>query len=191
MKIMNMFSSFGKHSESKRYEKLLQFILNVSLLVAVFETFRIKSIHSFELDIAHYLPTCGYSWHSFKTYLRYWKVSIYKKYDRGRYLNALYELLSKFKQSINVWFSLQLYLKKYGDKAKLLFTDTDSSLYEIEAENFYEDFYKNKKLFDFSKHSKNLKYYDKINDLLVGKGWNIWRTFKKFCCRIKSKNVLT
>ena len=30
--------------------------------------------------------------------------------------------------------------KKYGDRAKLLFTDTDSLTYEIEAEDVYQDF---------------------------------------------------
>ena len=30
--------------------------------------------------------------------------------------------------------------KKYGDRAKLLFTETDSLTYEIEAEDVYQDF---------------------------------------------------
>ena len=32
------------------------------------------------------------------------------------------------------------YIKqKYGDKAKFLFTDTDSLMYEIQTEDFYKD----------------------------------------------------
>ena len=43
------------------------------------------------------------------------------------------------------------YIKKnYGDKAKLLFTDTDSLTYEIEAADVYHDFWNDKDKFDNS-----------------------------------------
>ena len=41
------------------------------------------------------------------------------------------------------------YMKNKFD-AKLLFTDTDSLVYEIKAEDIYEDFYLDNDLFDFS-----------------------------------------
>ena len=40
------------------------------------------------------------------------------------------------------------YIKsKYGKNSKLLFTDTDSSMYEIKTEDIYEDFGNNKEMF--------------------------------------------
>ena len=46
------------------------------------------------------------------------------------------------------------YIKnKYDNKSKLLFTDTDSLMYEIKTEDVYEDFSSNKEMFDFSNHS--------------------------------------
>ena len=49
------------------------------------------------------------------------------------------------------------YIKqKYGDKAKLLFTDTDSLMYEIETEDFYKDISKDvKDRFDTSDYPEN------------------------------------
>ena len=49
------------------------------------------------------------------------------------------------------------YIKpKYGDKAKLLFTDTDSLMYEIETEDFYKDISGDvKNRFDTSDYPKN------------------------------------
>ena len=48
------------------------------------------------------------------------------------------------------------YIKpKYGDKAKLLFTDTDSLMYEIETEDFYKDISPDvKTMFDTSNYPK-------------------------------------
>ena len=49
------------------------------------------------------------------------------------------------------------YIKpKYGEKAKLLFTDTDSLAYEIETEDFYKDISPDvRKMFDTSNFSKD------------------------------------
>ena len=50
------------------------------------------------------------------------------------------------------------YIKnKYGNKSRLLFTDTDSLAYKIETENVYDDFSKNKEMFDFSNFSAKSK----------------------------------
>ena len=54
------------------------------------------------------------------------------------------------------------YIKKeYNDKAKLLFTDTDSLTYEIETEDVYKDFLSDKDKFDDSEYPKNSLYFDK------------------------------
>ena len=46
------------------------------------------------------------------------------------------------------------YIKKeYGNNLKLLFTDTDSLMYEIKTRDVYEDFSKHKEMFDFSNYS--------------------------------------
>ena len=62
------------------------------------------------------------------------------------------------------------YIKnKYGNNSILLFTDTDSLVYEIETEDVYEDFSKEKEIFDFSNYSTKSKHYDDSNKLVVGK----------------------
>ena len=53
---------------------------------------------------------------------------------------------------------------KYGDKAKLLFTDTDSLCYIITTDDVYEHLYRDKDLFDIysshnSNYSKDSKFY--------------------------------
>ena len=62
------------------------------------------------------------------------------------------------------------YIKnKYGNNSRLLFTDTDSLMYEIKTEDVYEDFSNDKEMFDFSNYSTKSKYYDNSNKLWVGK----------------------
>ena len=59
--------------------------------------------------------------------------------------------------------------KKYGKKAQLLFTDTDSLCYEIEAEDVYQDFWNDKDQFDNSDYPKNSQYFDHTNKKIIGK----------------------
>lgn len=62
------------------------------------------------------------------------------------------------------------YIKqKYGSKAKLLFTDTDSLTYEIEAEDVYQDLWDDKEKFVNSHYPKDSKFYEETNKKLIGK----------------------
>ena len=53
---------------------------------------------------------------------------------------------------------------------KLLFTDTDSLVYEVKTNDVYEDFYKDKDFFDFSDYPQDSKFFDLVK-LLVK--WNM------------------
>ena len=57
---------------------------------------------------------------------------------------------------------------KYSNNSRLLFTDTDSLMYEIKTEDVFEDVSKDKETVDFSNYSPKSKYYDDSNKLVVG-----------------------
>ena len=62
------------------------------------------------------------------------------------------------------------YIKnKYGDRAKLLFTDMDSLTYEIEAEDVYQDVWYDKDKINNSDYPENSPYHDKTNKKVIGK----------------------
>ena len=65
------------------------------------------------------------------------------------------------------------YIKTKHD-AKLLLTDTDSLVYEIECNSIetndvYEDFYKDKDLFGFSDYPQDSEFFDLANKKVIGK----------------------
>ena len=47
--------------------------------------------------------------------------------------------------------------------------DTDVLIYRIKTQNVYEGLHKHKELFDFNNYSKDSKYYNCTNNLIVGK----------------------
>ena len=59
--------------------------------------------------------------------------------------------------------------KKYGNRARLLFTDTDSLTYEIEAEDVYKDIWNDKDMFNNSDYPENSPYYCNDNKKVIGK----------------------
>ena len=60
------------------------------------------------------------------------------------------------------------FIKKNFD-AELLFTGTDSLTYEIKSEDIYEQFFKQKDLFDFSNYSKDSKFFNETNQKVICK----------------------
>ncbi|KAK3103084.1 hypothetical protein FSP39_016343 [Pinctada imbricata] len=58
---------------------------------------------------------------------------------------------------------------RYGSRAQLCFTDTDSLCYDIRTEDVYADIQENKDLFDFSEYPKDHSLYDTTNEMVIGK----------------------
>ena len=61
------------------------------------------------------------------------------------------------------------YVLKAFEDVKLLFTDTDSLVYEIRSGNIYEQCFKERELFDFSGYPKDSVYFDDTNKKVLGK----------------------
>ena len=59
--------------------------------------------------------------------------------------------------------------KKYGENIQLLFTDTDSLMYEVCTDDFYQDMWAMKGEFDLASYPKSSPFYDPTNNKVVGK----------------------
>ena len=59
--------------------------------------------------------------------------------------------------------------KKYGPRAKLGFTDTDSLCYEITSKDVYKDFRADKHKFGNSDYPKESPFFDPTNTRVIGK----------------------
>ena len=59
--------------------------------------------------------------------------------------------------------------RKYDNSAKLLFTETDSLIYDIKTDRVNEDFYKDKNVFDFSDYPEDFKFFNPVNKKVIFK----------------------
>ena len=66
------------------------------------------------------------------------------------------------------------FIKKHFDD-ELLFTDTNSLTHEIKSEDVYEEFFQHQLLLNFSNFSKDSKFCDNQNEMVVGKMKAVYR----------------
>ena len=88
------------------------------------------------------------------------------KLDKPSYVGMCILDLSK---SLMYDFHYNYIKRKYGDRAKLLFTDTDSLCYVIETDDVYEDLFRDRELFDNSNYKEDSKFYFDENKKVIGK----------------------
>ena len=84
------------------------------------------------------------------------KIKETLKLDRPAYIGMCILDLSK---TLMYDFHYNYIKKRYNNKAKLLFTDTDSLCYEIETQDIYEELWQDKSLFDNSDYPKDSKFF--------------------------------
>ena len=65
----------------------------------------------------------------------------------------------EFSKLIMVDFHYNHIMNKYGDNAKLLYSDTDSLIYPIKTKDIYEEMYDDNDKFDFSSYPKTHPNY--------------------------------
>ena len=77
-------------------------------------------------------------------------------FNKPIYVGAVILETSKF-HMYQFWYD---YLKvKYGNNIKLMYTDTDSFVIEVETDDIYKDMYEDSHLYDFSDYSKDHPNY--------------------------------
>ena len=85
--------------------------------------------------------------------------------NRPAYVGVCILDLSK---SLMYDFHYNYFKQKYDNRAKLLYTDTDSLTYEVKTEGAYKDFWSDKDKFDNSDYTENSPYFDKTNKKVIG-----------------------
>ena len=140
-KLMNN-AIYGKTMENVRER------IRVELVHGSNETKIQKLVNSPCFDYARPFENDVIAFHMFKT-----TVKLYKPIYIGQAILDISKHLM-----YNFWYN---HIKKnYGNKAQLLYTDTDSLLYEVETEDIYQDMKKNEKFYDFSEYPKDHFCYD-------------------------------
>ena len=161
-----------KRKEAKNsFEKDFFKLMNNSVFGKTMENIRKRSNIYLETDPDHLLcQTAKPTFVSCKIFHEYLVAVHMKKkelkLDKPSYVGMCILDLSKV---LMYDFHYNFIKAKYGDRAKLLFTDTDSLCYHILTDDVYQDLYNHKDMFDNSDYSKSSKFYFDENKKVIGK----------------------
>ena len=146
-KILNN-SCFGKSIEGVRGRTKVKFVNNPDTLrkLASKPTFHSSKIFNDNL--------VGVQTHYANVYM-----------DKPIYVGTCILEISKHKMFD---FHYNVIQPKFGPRVKLLYTDTDSFMYEIETEDLYRELYDLRNYFDFSNYPKAHFLYDDCNRKVAG-----------------------
>ena len=159
-----------KHAKNA-FEKDFFKLMNNSVFGKTMENIRKRSNIYLETDPDHFLrQTAKPTFVSCKIFHEnlvavHMKKS-FLKLDKPSYVGMCILDLSKV---LMYDFHYNFIKAKYGDRAKLLFTDTDSLCYHIQTDDVYQDLYNHKDMFDNSDYSKSSKLYFDENKKVIGK----------------------
>ena len=146
-------------------------VMNNSVFGKTMENIRKRSNVYLETDYKHFLrQTAKPTYKSCKFFSKNLvAVNMMKerlKLDKPSYVGMCILDLSK---TLMYDFHYNYIKPKYGKRAILGFTDTDSLLYSIETDDVYEDLYEDRGLFDNSDYPKSSKFFFDENKKVIGK----------------------
>ena len=165
------FNTEKRKGSKNAFEKDFFKLMNNSVFGKTMENIRKRSNIYLETDPDHFLrQTAKPTFVSCKIFhenlVAVHMKKNFLKLDKPSYVGMCILDLSKV---LMYDFHYNFIKEKYGDRAKLLFTDTDSLCYHILTDDVYEDLYNHKDMFDNSVYSKSSKFYFDENKKVIGK----------------------
>ena len=165
------FNTYKRKNAKNEFEKDFFKLMNNSVFGKTMENIGKRSNIKLETDPDHFLrQTAKPTFVSCKIFHENLVAVHMKKnfllLDKPSYVGMCILDLSKV---LMYGFHYNFIKAKYGDRARLLLTDTDSLFYIIQTDDVYQDLYNHRDMFDNSDYSKSSKFFFDENKKVIGK----------------------
>ena len=165
------FNTEKRKNAKNAFEKDFFKLMNNSVFGKTMENIRKRSNIKLETDPDHFLRQVAKPTYVSCKIFHENLVAVHMKknfllLDKPSYVGMCILDLSKV---LMYDFHYNFIKNKYGDRAILLFTDTDSLCYYILTDDVYQDLFNHREMFDNSDYSKSSKFYFDENKKVIGK----------------------